>query len=251
MVDINKKSRSMMKLFLKLYLLIGLCSPVLTYAQSPVNAFCEKAFRFVHECQLWDVSYQSSLESFYLLYGKGPSDYSELLTINAYPNVFGCFDLDSLCYTYRDCLRFSYQDDTIMLFFEDSLLVWSIVPYLCEDFFTVRAIGNMFIDTLGYACEDVRLDSTINNVILPTIYDRMRQIDGKMVYGEGVYRNIPYKIPYYYDVALDDVSLFRNCEQMQLRINRHLLYYLKEEMKKYPICRYSKIMIFANMYIEQ
>lgn len=240
-----------MKLFLKLNLLIGLCTPLLTYAQSSANDFCEKAFKFVHECQLWDVTYQSSLESFYLLYGKGPSDYSELLTISAGLNVFGCSDLDSLCYTYRDSLRFSYQDDTIMLSFEDTLLVWSIVPYLCEDFFTVRAIGNMFIDTLGDAREDARLDSTINNVILPTIYSKMRQIGSKMMYGEGVYSNVPCKIPYYYDVALDEVSLFRDCEQMQLRINRHFLYYLKEEIKKYPISGYSKIVIFANLYIEQ
>lgn len=251
MVDINKKFRGKMRLFLKLNILIGLCIPFLTYAQSSEHDFCEKAFKFVYECQLWDVAYQSSLQSFYLLYGKGPSDYSELLTLNAEPNVFDCSDLDSLCYINRHRLRFSYIDDTIMLFFEDTLLVWSIVPYLCEDFFTVRAIGNMFIDTLGYACEDVRLDSTINNVILPTIYDRMRQIDGKMVCGEGVYRNIPYKIPYYYDVALDEVSPFRDCEQIKLHINRHFLYYLKEEIKKYPICRFSKIMIYANLYIEQ
>ena len=79
----------------------------------------------------------------------------------------------------------------------------------------------------------------------------MRQIDGKMVCGEGVYRNIPYKIPYYYDVALDEVSPFRDCEQIKLHINRHFLYYLKEEIKKYPICRFSKIMIYANLYIEQ
>ena len=240
----------MMKLFLKLNLFIGLCSPLLTYAQSSADDFCEKAFKFVRECQLWDVAYQSSLQSFYLLHGKGPSDYSELLTISADPNVFFCSDLDSLCYTYRDRLRFSYQNDTIKLSFEDSLLVWSIVPYLCEDFFTARAIGNVFIDTLGYAREDARLDRTINNVILPTIYNKMRRMGCKMTYGEGVYSNVPCKIPYYYDVALDEVSPFRDCEQMQLRINRHFLHHLKEEIKKYPICRYSKIMIFANLYIE-
>ena len=122
-----------MRSFLKLYLLIGLCTPFLTYAQPSVNDFCEKAFRFVNECQHWDVAYQSTLQSFYLLYGKGPSDYSELLTLNDEPNVFGCANLDSLCYTNKERLRFSYHDDTITLFLEDTLLVWSIVPYLCED----------------------------------------------------------------------------------------------------------------------
>ena len=251
MVGINKKLRGKMRLFLKLKLLVGLCIPSLIYAQSSENDFCEKAFKIVNECRHWDLAYQSTLQSFYLIYGKGPSDYSELLTLNAEPNVFGCANLDSLCYINRERLRFSYQDDTIMLFFEDTLLVWSIVPYLCEDFFTVRTIGNMFIDTSGYVCEDVHLDSAINNVILPTIYNKMKQIDCKMTSKEGLYPNIPCKIPYYYNVALDELSPFRDCEQIQLRINRHFLYYLKEEIKKYPICRFSKIMIFANLYIER